>query len=296
MIRSMTGFGRAAFAVEGVSFTAEVRTVNHRHLDLSVRLPRLLSALESDVRRSLRDRFDRGKVDLSVGFAPGAAQKTDLEIDRDLAARYLAFAEELTAERGVPAGLDAGRLLALPGVARLAEHAIAPEEAGPALREAVVEAAEQADRMRRAEGDALERELRGRLDQVRRLCASIGARAPEVMQAARERLRKRSEQLREETGGLDEARLHQEVVVAADRLDVTEELVRLESHVAQFETVLGEAAPGHPVGRRLEFLLQEMVREANTTGSKAGDAPLAHGVVDLKTELERLREQVLNVE
>ncbi|MDX1648507.1 MAG: YicC/YloC family endoribonuclease [Myxococcota bacterium] len=296
MIRSMTGFGRAAFAVEGVSFTVEVRTVNHRHLDLAVRLPRPLASLEPDVRRVLRERFDRGKVDLSAGFAPGAPPRSDLQIDRELALRYVDFAEALAAERGLAAGLDAGRVLALPGVARVAEHALAPEAVAPALREAATEAAEQADRMRRAEGEALDRELRGRLARVRALCGGIGARAPEVVEAARERLRKRAEQLRDETGGLDEARLHQEVVLAADRLDVTEELVRLESHAAQFETVMGEAAPGHPVGRRLEFLLQEMVRETNTTGAKAGDAPLAHGVVDLKTELERLREQVLNVE
>lgn len=296
MIRSMTGFGRTAFAVEGVSFTVEVRTVNHRHLDLSMRLPRLLSALEPEVRRALRERFDRGKVDLSVGFAAGGAQRSDLQIDEELAGRYLDFAERMAAERGLAAGLDAGRLLALPGVARLLEHELAPETAAPALREAVREAAEQADRMRRAEGEALDRELRGRLARVEALLRTLEERAPEVAELARERLRKRAQQLLEETGALDEARLHQELTLAADRLDVTEELVRLASHVAQFQATLSEAAPGTPVGRRLEFLLQEMVRETNTVGSKAGDASLAHAVVDLKTELERLREQVLNVE
>lgn len=296
MIRSMTGFGSAEFSVEGVSFSVEVRTVNHRHLDVSVRLPRLLGSLEADVRRVLRDRFDRGKVDLSVGFAPGTVQRSAVELDAELAQRYLEFAEALARERGLEAGLDAGRLLALPGVARLTEHALPPEEAAPALREAVSEAAEQADRMRRAEGEALDRELRGRLGRLASLRSDVVARAPEVAAASRERVHRRVAQLREEVGGLDEARLHQEVALAAERLDVTEELVRLESHLAQFEAALGEAAPGQPVGRRLEFLLQEMVREVNTTGSKAGDAALAHAVVDLKAELERIREQVLNVE
>lgn len=150
--------------------------------------------------------------------------------------------------------------------------------------------------MRVAEGAALERELRARLAAVAALAAEVSERAGEVAAAARERLRKRAEQLSKETGLADEARLAQEVVAAADRMDVTEEVVRLRSHVTQFEAALGAAAPDAGVGRRLEFLLQEMSREANTIGSKSGEAKLAHRVVDLKTELERIREQVLNVE
>lgn len=296
MIRSMTGFGRASFDAEGVGFTAEVRTVNHRHLDVSVRLPRHLSALEAELRQTLRERFDRGKVDLFVAFAPGAAPKTDLELDRELALRYLAFAEELATERGLGGERDVLRLVALPGVARLVEHAFETEALALGLREAVREAAEQADRMRCAEGEALDRELRGRLQRVETLRGQLAERAPEVLEGTREKMLRRVRKLAEEVGGTDPSRLHQELALLADRLDVTEELVRLESHVAQFEGVLSEAASGQPVGRRLEFLLQEMVREANTTGSKAGDAPLAHAVVELKTELERLREQVLNVE
>jgi uncharacterized protein (TIGR00255 family) len=149
--------------------------------------------------------------------------------------------------------------------------------------------------MRAAEGEALERELRARLGAVRELAEAVSARSGEVVAAARERLRKRAEQLREETGIADEARLLQEIVQAAERMDVTEEVVRLASHVAQFEAAL-DASAGAPVGRKLEFLLQEMSREANTIASKAADAPIAHRVVDLKTELERMREQVLNVE
>jgi uncharacterized protein (TIGR00255 family) len=148
--------------------------------------------------------------------------------------------------------------------------------------------------MRAAEGAALERELRQRLDSLRALGAAVAARSDEVVAAVRERLRKRAEQLREESGGADESRLLQEIVLAAERMDVTEEVTRLASHTDQFEAAL--AAGAAPVGRKLEFLLQEMVREANTIASKAADAPIAHRVVDLKTELERMREQVSNVE
>ena len=150
--------------------------------------------------------------------------------------------------------------------------------------------------MRLAEGEALEADLSGRLDRVIELVVSFERRSGQVMEAARERLRKRIEQIRQDVGSVDEARLHQEIVIAADRLDITEELVRLRSHVDQFRSILAEADVGNPVGRRLDFLLQEMGREANTVGSKANDAPLAHDVVELKTELERVREQVQNVE
>jgi uncharacterized protein (TIGR00255 family) len=150
--------------------------------------------------------------------------------------------------------------------------------------------------MRAAEGVALERELAGRLDGIGALAAALEQRAGAVQDAARERLRRRAEKLAQETGLLDEARLHQEIVLAADRSDVTEELVRLRSHVEQFRAALAEAGPGHPVGRRLDFLLQELGREANTLGAKVADAGAGQLVVELKTELERVREQAQNVE
>jgi uncharacterized protein (TIGR00255 family) len=157
-------------------------------------------------------------------------------------------------------------------------------------------ALEVLDAMRITEGAALERDLLERLDVVEGLARSLEARAGEVQAAVRERLRRRAEQLRQESGLFDEARLHQEIVLAADRLDVTEEIVRLRSHVEQFRRIAAEGGAGKPVGRRLDFLLQEFGREANTIGSKGSDAPIAHEIVELKAEIERLREQVQNVE
>jgi uncharacterized protein (TIGR00255 family) len=239
-------------------------------------------------------RFARGKLDLVVS-APAGATGADVALDRAVAERYLAFARELAAERGVSADLRAAELLALPGVARVVEHALDEKGVAPALVAAVERAAAAAEEMRAAEGAALERELRSRLAALRALGAAVAARSDEVVAAVRERLRKRAEQLREESGVADETRLLQEIVLAAERMDVTEEVTRLASHADQFEAAL--AAGGQaPVGRKLEFLLQELGREANTIASKAADAPIAHRVVDLKSELERMREQVLNVE
>ena len=291
----MTGFGRAQLEAGGAGLAVELRSVNHRHLDLSVRLPRALAGLEPELRRALAARFARGKLDLVISAATGST-RAELELDRALADRYLDFARTFASERGVDDTLRMGELLALPGIARVQEPVLDEAALRGALLVALEAAAEAADAMRQAEGAALERELRARLARVTELAAEVPGLSGELAAAARERLRKRAEQLRADTGLVDESRLAQELVSAADRMDVTEEVVRLQSHVAQFENALVTAAPGTGVGRRLEFLLQEMLREANTIGSKAADAPLAHRVVDLKSELERIREQALNVE
>jgi len=296
MIHSMTGFGRSSFQLAGVAFDVEVRSVNHRYLDARVRLPRLLAALEGKVRERIQGRFARGKVDLSVMVPGGAATTPRLEIDLEAAREYLRVARELSEGEGVSGMLDVGTLLALPGVSCLAEPEVPAEALREALFDAVDVALEALDAMRVAEGGALERDLLERAARVAALSASLEERAGVVQEAVRERLRRRAEQLRQETGLLDEARLHQEIVIAADRLDVTEEIVRLRSHAQQFRRIVEESGPGKPVGRRLDFLLQEFGRETNTIGSKGCDAPIAYEIVELKTEIERLREQVQNVE
>jgi uncharacterized protein (TIGR00255 family) len=292
----MTGFGRASFQVDLTTFEVELRSVNHRYLDSRVRLPRLLAGVESEVRARIQSRFARGKVDCSV-TAPGAGGPAPkLEIDLEVARDYLRSAERLREEGEVGGKLKVGTLLSLPGVSRF----VVPDLSAEALREGLLGAVDAAlgvlDAMRITEGAALERDLLDRLDVVEGLARSLESRAGEVRAAVRERLRRRAEQLRQESGLFDEARLHQEIVLAADRLDVTEEIVRLRSHVEQFRRIAAEGGAGKPVGRRLDFLLQEFGREANTIGSKGSDAPIAHEIVELKAEIERLREQVQNVE
>ena len=296
MIRSMTGFGRASFEIEGGRFDVEVRCLNHRHLDLSVRLPRALGALEPELRSRVGERFARGKVDLAVSGGAGSGLPPRLELDLEAVGQYVTAAAALRDRFGLAGTLDVATALSLPGVARVGERELPLERLRELLWAAVETALASADAMRRTEGAALEREMRGRLDRLRELAEALEARADVVQAAVRERLRKRSEQLRQETGLLDEARLAQEIVIAADRLDVREELVRLRSHLEQFAAVLDASGPRQPAGRRLDFLLQELGREVNTAGSKGGDAAVAHLVVELKTELERIREQVQNVE
>ena len=296
MIRSMTGFGRASFEVDGAHFDVEVRTLNHRFLDVGVRLPRFLASHEADLRALVQARFSRGKSDVSVSLGAGTAPAPRLEVDLAAAAQYLAAADQLRQQHGLPGSLDVSSVLALPGVARSVERELDEEPLRAALHAAVETALAGAEAMRATEGATLERELRSRLARVVELATALEGRSGLVQAAVRERLRKRTELLRQEIGPVDESRLAQELVMAADRMDVTEEIVRLRSHIEQFGRILGESGPGKPGGRRLDFLLQELGREANTIGSKGGDAPVAHLVVELKTELERVREQVQNVE
>jgi uncharacterized protein (TIGR00255 family) len=296
MIRSMTGFGRADFEVEGIPFQVEVRTVNHRHLDVRIRLPRSMAEREGAIKARVQKQLARGKVDLTVAQPSGAPSGARLEIDPEVVTQLLSAAREMSAEHGLTGTLEVPALMSFPGVTRFVEPALSAELLSRGLETAVDRAVGELVSMREAEGESLARELEGRLDRIGQLVDLLEERAQLVSDAVREKLRRRSEQLRQELGLQDDARLHQEIVLAADRLDVTEELVRLRSHIDQFKKLMAEASVESPTGRRLDFLMQEMGREANTVGSKAGDAPLAHDVVELKGELERVREQVQNVE
>ena len=289
----MTGFGAATFEVEGQRFALEIRSVNHRFLDVQLRLPRALGRFEAELRAELKRRFARGRLDLTVTPPGGGAGVQRVRVDPAVVAEYVSAAAELQRSQPVAGVLDLTTLLALPGVASFVEAELPEAALRAGIGAALDAAADALDAMRAAEGEALARDLRERLDRVDELAAALDARSGDVRAAVRERLRRRLAELAAEAGAFDEARAAQEVALAAERLDFTEEVVRLRSHVAQFRALLGS---GEPVGRRLDFLLQELGREANTIGSKAADAPLSHLVVELKAELERCREQVQNVE
>jgi uncharacterized protein (TIGR00255 family) len=296
MIRSMTGFGRASFEVEGRTFELEARTVNSRYLDLRIKLPRPLSSHESSLKSLIQSRLSRGKVDLSVTLGGAGASPGGLEVDDSLVAQYVAAARRIGGEHGLSVAMDVNDLLSMPGVVRFVDVEVDSEALERELAAGVGRVLDAVDVMRRAEGESLAADFDQRLARIEELVDFFEARSDTVLEAARERLRKRIDQIRQDVGSVDEARLHQEIVLAADKLDVREELVRLRSHVDQFREITRGGDEGQPVGRRLDFLLQEMSREANTVGSKANDAPLAHQVVELKAELERIREQVQNIE
>ncbi|MCA9539330.1 MAG: YicC family protein [Myxococcales bacterium] len=282
---------------DGVRYSAEVRSVNHRYLDIKIRLPRELSAAEGFVRREVEARLARGRVDVNLSAGIGdASPPSHVAVNRKLAAAVRAAHAELAAHFAVPDVCDSSTLAAWPGVI----EAVAPEadeaEAAAALGPALGEALDALSAMRAAEGDALSRLLSTHLDAIEKHRAVLLADAPAQATAYRARLESRLREMLDRLGAdADPTRVVHEVAVFAERTDVAEELGRLASHLAQARDML--AAPSaEGVGRRLDFLCQEMFREANTIGSKVQSVEMVQRVVELKAELERLREQVQNVE
>lgn len=289
----MTGFGAAEGVVGRARVSVEVRTVNHRFFNPSIKLPSVYARWEGDVRETLRRRIARGHVSLGVHINRDADAGA-AAVDEARFAAYAARLAELKARYGLGGELDVGTVLRLPAVVVTEGEDASPETDGAQLV-AVVEAAVTAlSSMREAEGARLAAFLCQRLTLVEQAVDRIAARSPERVVAARDRLR---EAVRVLTDGvaIDEQRLAQEIAILAERLDVAEELDRFRSHIAACRATLDEGAPDG-VGKRLGFLAQELVREANTTGSKANDGPIVQDVVLIKEELERIREQVDNLE
>lgn len=295
MIRSMTGFGTADGEVGALRVSVEVRTVNHRFFNPSLKLPGPLARWEGDVREALRLRIARGHVSLTARVTGESADGAPVAavINHAKFAAYVALFRELQQRHGLSPELDVTTVLRMPDV--IAPAAVDEENGSSAQLLALVDAAVTAlTRMRTDEGGRLAAVLRDRLDVVAGALERLAARAPERLVAQRDRLRATVQEL---AGGVavDPQRLAQEIAILADRLDVHEELDRFRSHVRAFRDALA-ATGGEPVGKRLGFLLQEMLREANTTGSKANDAAMLRDVVLVKEELERIREQVENLE
>lgn len=293
----MTGFGEAVGRTAAGSLRIELRTVNHRYLNLNARLPASLARWEPEIREWLRGAFARGHVNCTARWEPNgeAAPGRGWKLDEERVAAYLRIFGELSARYGVHGSPDLSLLTRFNDIIVRSDDDEPPVEiAADELRPIVEEAGRRVVEMREDEGRRLEADLRGRLTAIEQALAGVEARAPERLVAERSRL---TAAVRDLLGDitLDEARIAQEIALLAERWDVNEELVRFRSHNELFSELL-DAAGTEPVGKRLSFLVQEMHREANTIGSKANDAAVAHLVVAIKDELERLREQVENVE
>jgi uncharacterized protein (TIGR00255 family) len=293
----MTGFGRAEVRGDTLVVIVEARSVNHRHLDIALRLPRTLSALEMDARRAIAARLERGRVDVAVQVTTVAGQPTQRVVtDAALAREYLSRARALGADLrdlAVAGDVTLGWLLERPGVVRVeetepADAAVPWAAVEPALGRALDELVER----REAEGGRLAQELRSLHGELAAIVATMAARAPASVQRREERLRER---LRALLGspGVDEGRILTEAAVWADKADITEELARLRAHLAELALVLDK---GGPVGRPLDFLLQELGREVNTVASKSDDLELSQAALAGKGVLEKMREQVQNLE
>lgn len=290
-MRSMTGCGSGKVQQDGWEVTVDLKTVNHRFLDIGMRLPRNLSFLEQTVRDCLSRKISRGHADVFLTVKRTDASSVNISCDEDLAGRYLEAAEQIVRKTGIQNDLTVSRLMKMEGVLSLNEREMDEKLVSSICEEATDIAAAQLVQMREREGEHLKEDLTFHLDAADSLRTQILKRAPQVVNEYREKLETRLKNLLTES--VEPQRLAQEIAIIADRCAIDEELARLDSHIRQMRKYLDSE---NEIGKKMDFLIQEMNREANTIGSKASDAAIAQHVVDLKSEIEKLREQIQNVE
>jgi uncharacterized protein (TIGR00255 family) len=290
MIHSMTGFGRGTASASGADVTVELRSLNSRYCEVTVRAPRSLAEHETDVQNRVKDALDRGKVNVNVQVQR-AAEAAPLRVDAAAASTYRRLLEDVREAAGIEEAIGLEQILKFPDVLVAVEEGDDAEGVWEATQEALTGALDAITAMRRQEGEALAADLRGRLDAIEAELDAVEETAPDRVAAAREALHERIAALFDDER-VDADRLELEIAILADKLDVNEECVRLRSHLALFREALESA---DPVGRRLNFLAQEFNREINTIASKANDPGIAHRAVTMKEELEKIREQVQNI-
>ena len=292
LVKSMTGYGRCVETVGGREFTVELRSVNNRYLDCTVKLPRALSFAEDAVKQAVKNAVSRGKVDVFISMRAEGGSDTKVTLNAPLVEGYLAAMKEMAQRYGVLDDISVSTLARMPDVFTVEREEVDEEQLLKDLMTVVDKAIAGYDAMRSAEGQALERDLRSRGETILELVAQVEAGSGETVAAYRARLEGKLREVLASTS-IDESRILTEAAIFADKVAVDEETVRLRSHLDQMNRML---ASGGAIGRKLDFLLQEMNRESNTIGSKCSDVRLARIVVDIKAELEKIREQTQNIE
>ena len=292
MIRSMTGYGRSEGRHQNHTVVVEIRSVNHRYCEVMLKLPKLLFSTEPELKKLIQDRFSRGRIDCSISLNGEGRSVKKLTINRELAEQYCSMMETLKRDLGLEGRVDLSLLAAIPDLIEVKEPLVPVEEIVRTAKTLLRKAMDSLEEMRRWEGKQLYHDLTGRIKLLRKSLKKVASRAPRVVQAYQHRLLERVKELSKGIR-VDRDRVHQEVALYAEKCDVTEEITRLQSHAMQFDQVISR---GEEAGRRLDFLIQEMNREVNTIGSKGNDVVIAREVVRMKAELEKLREQVQNIE
>ena len=291
-LKSMTGFGRAEVSNDQYRLSVEVKSVNSRFLDLSIKMPKKFNALEANIRNTVKEYISRGKVDLFITYESFSEKGKALRLDLPLAKEYLESMRTMVNALGVEDNVKVTNLAALPDVLVLSEESEDDDALWESLKPSLIGALERFAETRVMEGENLQKDLLGKLSEMEAIVNRIDARSPEITAAYEARLRAKVSELLEGTG-IDEARIVQEVTIYSDKICTDEERVRLHSHIKNMRTKLQN---GGLVGRELDFVAQEMNREANTTLSKANDLIVSEDAIGLKTLIEKIREQIQNLE
>lgn len=292
MVRSMTGFGRAKAQIDSLDITVEIKSVNHRYFEFSARLPRSYNFLEEKLKSFLAQNISRGKVEISVMVEDNSENATVVEINREYANAYISALKNLSKEYKIKNDIKVSSFVGNNDLFKIRRQVAEDEVILNAVLTVAEEALNNFIEMRTAEGERLLNDVKSRLKFILEKVEFIEKRSPETVNIYKNRIEQKVKELLEDTT-IDEQRILTEVAIFADKVAVAEETVRLRSHIQQFESLLTDE---QPVGRKLDFIVQEMNREANTIGSKVTDSVLAHKVVDIKSEIEKIREQIQNIE
>ena len=292
MIKSMTGFGRCEVAENNRKFTVEMKSVNHRYLDVNIKMPKKLNFFESAIRSELKNYISRGKVDIFISYEDFSENNSSVRYNKELAEEYLKYLRQMAQDFGLDDDIRVSTLSKYPEVFTMEEQNIDEEELWKELQKAVQGASEMFVQTRIVEGEHLRDDLIDKLDGMLKLVDFITERSPKIITEYKEKLEEKVRDLLADTA-VDEARLLTEVTIFADKVCVDEELVRLRSHI---ETTKNTLLSGGSIGRKLDFIAQEMNREANTILSKSNDLEISNCAIELKTEIEKVREQIQNIE
>lgn len=292
MIKSMTGFGRCELTEGNRKYTIEMKSVNHRYLDANIKMPKKLSFFESSIRNELKNYVQRGKIDLFITYEDFSEDNVCIRYNKDIAAEYIGYLKNMAEDFGLDNDIRVSTLSRYPEVFSMEEQTVDEEEIWKGLAKAIQEAAEGLVQTRIREGKNLAQDLIGKLDGMLEHVAFIEERSPQIIDEYRKKLTERVHELLGDAT-IDETRILTEVTIFADKVCVDEELVRLRSHI---ETMRQSLIEGGSIGRKLDFIAQEMNREANTILSKANDLTVSNRGIDLKTEIEKVREQIQNIE
>lgn len=292
MIKSMTGFGRGRFECEGREYLVEIKSINHKYNDISLRVPRFLNGIEYKIRNEISNSVSRGKIDVYIEFRDNSADESSIIFNKELAKVYIKDLQELGKETGINYDLNVIDISKMPDVLRRDDE-IDEDLIFNELSNALKIALDDFNKMRETEGAKLKTDISNRLDIILGKVQEIKEVSKGMVEDYIEKLNARVKELMPNDIVVDEARLTQEIVIYSDKTSIEEELTRLDSHIVQFKKMIEESSP---IGKKLDFLVQEINRETNTIGSKANNIEITNRVVELKTEIENVREQIQNIE
>lgn len=293
MIRSMTGYGKQNLGVEGREYQIEIKSVNHRYLDINVKIPKAISYLEETIKKEISNKIKRGKIDVFVSFENNSEEGRKIEINKQLAKLYIEQLKELAQEEKIESNIEVMDIAKIPDVLTIKvdeENSKIKDEIKQVTQGAVTRILE----MKNIEGEKISQDLLQRIRNIQSKIVEISAKSTGLIEEYVVKLEKRVKELLK-NNEVDKSRLAQEVVIYADKCSIEEEITRLKSHIFQFENLISNNQDG-AIGKKLDFIIQEMNRETNTIGSKANNLEITNGVIDIKTEIEDIREQVQNIE